>query len=125
MKKVVSTEKAPKPTGPYSQAVKADKLLFISGQLPINPKEGKITTNTIKEQTIQVMENIKEILRTAGYGFGDVVQCNVYVSSMKLFAEFNAVYSNYFTQNFPARVTVGIELFPSALVEISMIAYKE
>ena len=125
MKKIVSTEKAPKPSGPYSQAVIADKLLFISGQLPINPREGKITTNTIKEQTVQVMENIKEILRTAGYSFDDVVQCNVYLSSMKLFAEFNDAYAKYFTHDFPARVTVGIELFSGALIEISMIAYKE
>jgi 2-iminobutanoate/2-iminopropanoate deaminase len=125
MKKVVYTENAPKPVGPYSQAIKVDKFLFVSGQVAINPKEGKIVANSIKEQTIQVMENIKAILQTAEYSFNNVIQSNVYLSSMKLFSEFNNEYAKYFAKELPTRATIGIELMPSALVEISVIAYKE
>ena len=125
MKKVVYTENAPKPVGPYSQAIKADKFLFVSGQVAINPKEGKIVANSIREQTIQVMENIKAILQAAEYSFNNVIQSNVYLSSMKLFSEFNNEYAKYFDKEFPSRATIGIELMPSALVEISVIAYKE
>jgi len=125
MKKVIQTENAPKPVGPYSQAIKADKFLFVSGQVAIDPKEGKIVVNSIREQTIQVMENIKAILQAAGYGFNHVIQSSVYLSSMKLFSEFNNEYAKYFDKEFPARATIGIELMPSALVEISVIAYKE
>ena len=125
MKKVVYTENAPKPVGPYSQAIKVDKFLFVSGQVAINPKEGKIVANSIKEQTIQVMENIKAILQAAEYSFNNVIQSNVYLSSMKLFSEFNNEYAKYFDKEFPSRATIGIELMPSALVEISVIAYKE
>lgn len=125
MRKIIQTEKAPKPVGPYSQAIKVEKFLFVSGQVAIDPKEGKITSNNIREQTRQVMENIKAILKAAGYAFTDVVQSNVYLSSMKLFGEFNSEYAKYFEKGFPARVTVGVELALGALVEISVIAYKE
>ena len=125
MKKVVYTENAPKPVGPYSQAIKVDKFLFVSGQVAINPKEGKIVANSIKEQTIQVMENIKAILQATEYSFNNVIQSNVYLSSMKLFSEFNNEYAKYFDKELPTRATIGIELMPSALVEISVIAYKE
>ena len=125
MNELVNTEKAPKPVGPYSQAVKAGKFLFVSGQVAIDPKEGKIINSTVREQTIQIMENIKAILQAAGYNLGDVVISNAYLSSMEQFSEFNSVYGKYFEPIFPARVTVGIELMPKALVEISIIAYKE
>jgi len=125
MRKLVKTEKAPKPVGPYSQAIRAERFLFVSGQVAINPEEGKITSNNIKDQTKQVMENIKAILEAAGYAFADVVQSNVYLSSMKLFGEFNSEYAKYFEKDFPARVTIGVELGLGALVEISVIAYKE
>ena len=125
MKKIVNTENAPKPLGPYSQAVEVNKLLFISGQLPIDPKEGKITTSGITGQTIQVMENIKAILQAAGYNFSDVVQTNVYLSSMVLFSDFNSVYAKYFDKAFPARATIGTQLVAGALIEISMVAYKK
>lgn len=81
--------------------------------------------NDIRGQTARVMENIKAILQSAGYSFKDVIQCNVYLSSMKLFSEFNDAYTKYSNKEFPARVTLGIELMPNALVEISAIAYKE
>ena len=125
MKKPVFTENAPKPLGPYSQAVRADKFLFVSGQLAIDQKEGKIIASDIKGQTIQVLENIKAILTAANYNLSDIVQANVYLSSMTLFSQFNSTYATYFKKDFPARATVGIELTSGALVEISIIAYKE
>ena len=125
MKKPIFTENAPKPLGPYSQAVRADKFLFVSGQLAIDPKEGKIIALDIKGQTVQVLENIRAILNAANYNLSDIVQANVYLSSMTLFSEFNSTYATYFRKDFPARATVGIELTSDALVEISIIAYKE
>ena len=125
MRNDVYTTKAPKPLGPYSQAVQAGKFLFISGQLPIDPKEGKIITLTIKLQTRQVMENIKAILEAADYTFGNVVQATVYLTSMALFDEFNKEYARYFSDEFPARVALGAELKAGALVEISIVAYKD
>jgi len=123
--KVVYTENAPKPAGPYSQAVKGGKFLFVSGQLAIDPKEGKIVASDIKGQTARILENIKAILKAADYSLADIVQTNIYLSSMTLFSDFNSTYATYFGKDFPARVTVGIELMQGALVEISAIAYKE
>jgi len=125
MRKVIQTEKAPKPVGPYSQAVKVDKFLFVSGQVAIDSEKGKIVANGIKAQTVRVMENLKTILQAAGYNLSDVVQSNVYLSSMALFSEFNKEYAKYFDKVFPTRATVGIELMPGALLEISVVAYKD
>ena len=125
MKKVIQTENAPKPAGPYSQAIRVDKFLFVSGQVAIDPKEGKIVANDIRGQTARVMKNIKAVLKATGYNFSDIVQSNVYLSSMKLFTEFNNEYAKYFSKEFPTRAIIGIELMPNALVEISVIAYKE
>lgn len=125
MKKVIQTKNAPKPVGPYSQAIRVDKFLFVSGQVAMDPKEGRIVAKGIREQTARVMENIKAILRSAGYNLSDVIQSNVYLSSMVLFSEFNNEYAKYFDKQYPTRATVGIELMPGALVEISAIAYKD
>ncbi len=125
MKKIVVTQDAPKPKGPYSQAVKADKFLFVSGQLAIDPKQGKILASDIKGQTERAMENIKAILAASGYALRDIVQTNVYLSSMDLFSDFNKAYAQYFDKNFPARITAGATLMPDALVEISAVAYKD
>ena len=125
MKNIVLTSNAPKPIGPYNQAVQAGKFLFISGQLAIDPKEGKIIVENIQLQTHQVMENIKAILEAAGYWLKDVVQSTVYLSSMSLFNEFNCEYAKYFESDFPARTTVGVELKSGVLVEVSVIAYKD
>jgi len=125
MKKIIFTEKAPKPIGPYNQAILAGKCLFVSGQLAIDPKEGKIVAGDITTQTKQVMENIKAILESAGYTLKDVVQSNVYLSSMDLFDEFNKEYANYFDDEFPARATIGVELKAEALIEVSVVAYKD
>ena len=125
MKRVVLTSNAPKPIGPYSQAIQAGNFLFVSGQLAIDPKEGKIVVENIQLHTHQVMENIKAILHTAGYCLTDVVQSTVYLSSMALFNEFNDKYAKYFESDYPARATVGCELKSGALVEVSVIAYKD
>jgi 2-iminobutanoate/2-iminopropanoate deaminase len=125
MKQIINTERAPKPVGPYSQAVKAGNFLFVSGQLAIDPVEGKIIGASVVEQTGQIMENIQEILQKANYTLDEVVISQVYLSSMKLFSEFNSAYGEYFKKGFPARVTVGADLPRRALVEISVVAYKE
>ncbi len=115
---------APNPLGPYSQAVQAGNFLFVSGQLAINPKDGKIIDADIELQTYQVMENVKAILEAAGYSLKDVVQSTVYLSSMSLFEEFNREYAKFFEGDFPARATVGVDLKLGALVEVSVVACK-
>jgi len=125
LKKVVLTQKAPKPIGPYNQAVQVGNFLFVSGQLAINPKEDKLVVEDIKLQTHQVMENIKAILESAGYCLKDIVQSTVYLSSISLFEEFNREYAKYFESDYPARATVGAELKSGALVEVSVIAFKD
>ena len=125
MKEIVNTEYAPKPVGPYSQAIKVGKLLFISGQLAIDPRQGKLVGSDIRDQTERVMENIKAILEAADYSLADIVQTNVYLSSLTLFRDFNVIYSKYFDDSFPARTTIEATLLPGALVEISAIAHKE
>lgn len=125
MRKIINTKRAPKPVGPYSQAVRVDKFLFISGQIAIDPKEGKIVASDIKGQTTRVLENIKAILEVENYTLDDIIQTNIYLTSMTMFNDFNAVYSTYFEKDYPTRATVGIALMPNALIEISAIAYKE
>jgi 2-iminobutanoate/2-iminopropanoate deaminase len=125
MKKTVLSPNAPKPIGPYSQAVQAGKFVFVSGQLAINPKEGKIVEGGIVLQTRQVMENIKAILEAAGYTLQDIIHSTVYLSSMALFDEFNREYAKFFEADYPARATVAAELKAGALVEVSVVAYRE
>ncbi len=124
MRKVVNSIKAPKPVGPYSQAIQAGGFLFISGQLAIDPKLGKIVATDITAQTRQIMENIKAILASVNYSVSDLVQTTVYLSSMTLFEDFNREYAKHFTADFPARTTVACELKVGALVEIAAVAYK-
>ncbi len=124
MKRIVQTPNAPNPIGPYNQAVQAGNFLFVSGQLAIDPKEGKLISGNIATQTNQVMENIKAILTAANFSLKDVVQSTVYLSSMALFEDFNRQYAQYFPDNYPARATVGAELKAGAFVEVSVVAYK-
>jgi 2-iminobutanoate/2-iminopropanoate deaminase len=124
MKKTVNTPNAPKPVGPYSQAIQTDNTLYISGQLAIDPKTNILTAGDIKLQTQQVMRNIQAILAATGMNLKDIVQTTVYLSSMALFADFNMEYAKYFESDPPARATVACELKTGALVEISAVAYK-
>jgi 2-iminobutanoate/2-iminopropanoate deaminase len=125
MKTIIQTDNAPKPAGPYSQAVKGGNFLFVSGQLAIDPQAGKILASDMAGQTRQVLENIKAILQAADCELKDIVQTTVYLSSMTLFKEFNSEYARHFDGVYPARSTIGAQLPPNALVEISAIAYKE
>ncbi len=124
MKEIIQTDKAPKPVGPYSQAVKVDGFLFVSGQLAIDPEQGKIVATEIAGQTRQVLENIKSVLQAAGYALEDIVKTEVFLASMTLFKEFNGEYGKYFSSDAPARVTVAAQLPLNALVEISAIAHR-
>ena len=120
---IINTPKAPAPIGPYSQAVKAGNLLFISGQIPINPDSGNVEASDIIAETHQVMHNIRAILTEAGATFDNVVKTTILLTDMQLFTDVNAVYGKYFTGNFPARETYAVKALPKNVnVEISMIA---
>ncbi|MFO8128875.1 MAG: RidA family protein [Bacteroidales bacterium] len=124
MKKIIYTPMAPEALGPYSQAVEANGMLFISGQVPVNPETKKIPEG-IKEQTRQVMENIGALLKEAGYAFDDVVKSTCLLSDMNNFAAMNAVYAEYYPENPPARAAYGVVKLPlGALIEIETIAVK-
>ena len=125
VKEVILTEKAPKPIGPYSQAVKVGPFLFGSGQIPIDPAIGQVVSGGIREQTERVMENIKAVVEAAGYSMDDVVKVTVFIKDLKYFSEFNEVYAKYFKEP-PARTTVQVaELPKGVLLEVDFIAYKE
>lgn len=126
MKQIISTNKAPKAIGPYSQAVKSGNTLYISGQVPIDPATSKLVEGDIKVQTEQVMQNIKAILDEAGYSFSDVVKSTCLLSDMSNFAGMNEVYGKYYPENPPARAAFAVKELPlSVLVEIETIAVKE
>jgi len=125
MKKIIFTENAPKAIGPYSQAVEINGTLYISGQVPVNPKTGQIPEGGIKVQTKQVMENIGTILNAAGYKFENVVKSTCLLSDMDNFKEMNEVYGEYYKENQPARAAYGVVKLPlGALIEIETIAVK-
>lgn len=123
-KTIINTTKAPAPIGPYNQSVKANGFLFVSGQIPIDPKTGDLKVGNTVTETTQVMENIKAILEEAGLGFDNVVKSTIFLNDMGLFAEVNKVYGSYFSeQNAPARETVAVQTLPKNVnVEISVIA---
>ena len=125
MKKVIATKNAPGAIGPYSQAIEVNGMLFISGQIPINPETGNIVEGGIYEQTEQVMKNLEGILTEAGYTFENVVKSTCLLSDMANFAAMNEVYGKRFTQNPPARAAFAVRTLPKeVLVEIEMIAAK-
>ena len=125
MKRVIKTNKAPLAIGPYSQAVEVNNMLFISGQIPIDPQTGKIVQGGIKEQTEQVLRNIEEILKAAGYTFSDVVKSIVFLKDFNDFAQMNEIYACFYFKNPPARSAFQVAKLPlSVLVEIETIAIK-
>ncbi len=124
-KKIIKTTNAPDPIGPYNQAVLLGNLLFISGQVAINPASGNVENSGIIEETNLVMQNLKAILSEAGMDFSNTVKTTIFLSDMSLFASVNEVYGKYFTTDFPARETVAVKGLPKNVnVEISMIAGK-
>ncbi len=124
--KSINTDKAPAAIGPYSQAVKAGHLVFVSGQLPIDPSTGAFAEGGIKELTRQSLTNMKNILKEAGYKMSDVVKTTVFLADMADFAEMNEVYAEFFSNPFPARSAVAIKTLPKdARVEIECIASEK
>ena len=125
MKKIISTTNAPGAIGPYSQAVEANGMLFISGQIPVDPATSKVVESEITIQTEQVMKNIAAILEEAGYSFSDVIKSTCLLSDMANFAAMNAVYGKYYPENPPARAAFAVKELPlNVLVEIETIAVK-
>lgn len=125
MKKVISTTGAPAAIGPYSQAIKINGMLFISGQIPVDPALGKVVEGGIAEQTRQSLENIKAILTEAEYALDNVVKTTCLLSDMAHFKAFNEVYAGYFSHEAPARATFAVKELPlGVLVEIEAIAVK-
>ena len=122
MKKQISTVNAPEALGPYSQALIVNGILYVSGQIPINPATGEISSD-ISEQTRQSMENIKAILTEAGVDFSKIIRCGIFIKNMDDFSKINEVYSAYFTQPYPVRVTVEVARLPKdVMIEIDAIA---
>ena len=124
MKKILFTEKAPAPIGPYNQAVLSGNTLYTSGQIAINPATGDLVLDSIEIETKQVMENMKAVLESAGMTFENVVKSTIFISNMNDFATINSVYGSYFNEKTaPARETVQVACLPKNVnVEISMIA---
>jgi 2-iminobutanoate/2-iminopropanoate deaminase len=124
MKDIVLTDRGPKPIGPYSQAVKSNGFVFVSGQIALDPKTGEFVGVDVRAQTERAMENLKGILEAAGTSLGHVVKTTVYLKDMNDFAAMNEVYGKYFTASPPARSTVQAARLPKdALVEIDVIAF--
>jgi 2-iminobutanoate/2-iminopropanoate deaminase len=122
-KQIINTSNAPAPIGPYNQAVKAGGFLFISGQIAIVPGSADLKTNDIREETEQVMNNLKAILTEAGLDFSNVVKTTIFLKEMSLFSAVNEEYGKFFGSDFPARETVAVKGLPKDVnVEISMIA---
>ena len=124
MKKIYNTSNAPSPLGPYNQAVMAGNMFFTSGQIAINSKSGELVINNVKDETKQVMENLKAVLNTANLDFTNVVKTSIFITSMNDFNDINDVYGSYFEKGQePARETVEVAKLPAGVnVEISMIA---
>lgn len=124
-KKAISTEKAPAAIGPYSQAIQTGDLLFISGQLGLNPETGKLAGDTVEEQCLQSFANIKAILAEAGLTMDNVVKCIVYLTNMGDFASVNKIYAEQFSAPFPARCAFAVSALPAGgVIEIEVTAAK-
>lgn len=125
-KKVVYTSNAPAPIGPYNQAIRAGQTLYVSGQIPMDPKTGELVAGTVADEARQVMKNLQSVLTAAGYDFNDVVKSTIFLRNMDDFAAVNEVYGQYFEGEAPARETVAVAGLPKNVqVEISVIAWKD
>ncbi len=124
-KKIIKTDNAPAPIGPYNQAIFAGDTLYISGQIPIDPASGELNNASLQDETHQCMKNLEAILQEAGLDFSNVIKSTIFITDMKRFAEINEVYGQYFIGDFPARETVQVAALPKFVnVEISMIAVR-
>jgi len=122
MKKIISTDNAPAAIGPYAQAVRYGNMLFVSGQIAIDPGTGQIVEGDIETQTKQVLENLQAIIKAAGMTLQNVLKCSCFLKDMEDFVKFNAVYNSYFAESLPARETVEVGRLPKdARVEVSAI----
>jgi len=125
MREIIATEKAPKAVGPYSQAIRFANLVFVSGQIPMDPKSGEIVGGDVEIQAKQVLENLKAVIEASGMGLENVLKCTCFLQNMEHFARFNSVYNSYFANVLPARETVEVSRLPKdVLVEISAICGK-
>ena len=125
MKSIIQTEKAPAPIGPYSQAVQAGNMLFISGQIALDPETNQLISGGIKVEAMQVMKNLEAVLASADFSFENVVKTTIFLSDMSHFSDVNEVYGSYFKSDFPARETVAVLGLPKNVnIEISVIAIK-
>ena len=126
MKTIITTNKAPQPIGPYSQAVLVENTLYTSGQIALHPETGELVTDSIEKETTQVMNNLKAVLEAADMTFENVIKASIFISDMNSFASINAIYGQYFEEaTAPARETVEVANLPKFVnVEISMIAVK-
>ena len=123
-KQIIHTSDAPQAIGPYSQAVRVGNLVFLSGQIPLDPASGNVVEGDIEVQTRRVMENLGAVLRAAGASFADVVKTTIFLADLGHFAKMNEVYGTYFTSEPPARATVQVGALPrGVLIEIDMIAH--
>ena len=124
-KNIIQTTAAPSAIGPYSQAVKIGDLLFVSGQIPIDPSTGGLVIGGIESETHRVMKNIGAILDAAGFGYDHIVKATLFIKSMDDFSKINAIYAGYFKGDYPARETVEVSGLPrDAMIEISVVAGK-
>jgi 2-iminobutanoate/2-iminopropanoate deaminase len=124
-KKIIQTNNAPAPIGPYNQAVLAGNMLFISGQIALKPRSNELNNATIQDETNQVMQNLQAILEAADFEFSDVVKTTIFLSDMQLFSVVNEIYGTYFISDAPARETVAVKGLPRNVnVEITMTAVK-
>jgi len=126
MKKIISTHNAPAAIGPYSQAIQYGNLLFVSGQIALDPKTAELIEGDIEVQTKQVLENLKAIIEEAGMTLNNVLKCSCFLKNMEDFIKFNSVYNSYFEESLPARETVEVGRLPKdVLVEVSAICGEE
>jgi 2-iminobutanoate/2-iminopropanoate deaminase len=122
-KKIINTNQAPAPIGPYSQAIIANGFLFCSGQIALNPANGELVNDSIEAETKQVMNNISALLNEAKIDFSHIIKTSIFLSDMNLFAKVNEIYGSYFSADFPARETVAVKTLPRNVnVEISVTA---